>query len=101
MPWQPWANAWVAHLLSVQRVAATVEDDQAMEVSGPGEYDEVVFAKNMETVDAFSSQVIHMKAEKAYAWEHINVMTQALWAKRKLCTSRSHCAKCIHWAEER
>ena len=31
----PWANTWVAHLLSVWR-AATVEDNYAMEESGPG-----------------------------------------------------------------
>ena len=41
-------------------------DNQAMKESGPDEYDEVVVTKNMETVDAFSSHVIPMKAEKAY-----------------------------------
>ena len=35
----PWANARVAHILSVQRAAATVEDNQATEESGLGEYD--------------------------------------------------------------
>ena len=38
----PWANGKVAHLLSVWRAAATVEEDQATEESGPDEYDEVV-----------------------------------------------------------
>ena len=33
----------------------------------------------METVDAFSSHVIPMKADKAYMGEGMNVMTQALW----------------------
>ena len=46
--------------------AATIADDQAMEESGPDEYDEVVITKNMETVDAFSSCIILMKGEKAY-----------------------------------
>ena len=71
----PWANAWVAHLWSVWRAAARVEDDQVMEESGSGEYDEVVIAKNTETVDAFSSHVIPMKTQKAYMGEHINAMT--------------------------
>ena len=57
---------------------ATVEDNQAREPSGPVEYDEVVIIKNKETVDAFSSCVIPMKAEKAYTGEHIDTMTQAL-----------------------
>ena len=57
---------------------ATVEDHQATEASGPGEYNEVVVSKNTETVDAFSSCVIPMKAEKVYMGECINVMTQAL-----------------------
>ena len=77
----PWVNAWVAHLLSVWRAAATVADDQTMEESGLDEYDKVVVTKNTETVDAFSSHVIPMEAEKAYTGEHINVMTQALQTK--------------------
>ena len=74
----PWENARVAHLLSVQRAAATIADDQAMEESDPDEYDEVVITKNTETVDAFSSPVIPMKVEKAYTGKHINIMTQVL-----------------------
>ena len=77
----PWASARVAHLLPVWRDAATVEDDQATEESSPDEYDEVVVTKNMETVDAFSSCVIPMKAEKAYIGEGINIMTQSLWTE--------------------
>ena len=53
-------------------------DDQNKRESGPDRYDDVVVTKNMETVDAFSSCVIPMKAEKAYIGEHINVMTQVL-----------------------
>ena len=55
-----------------------MEDDQAMEESGLDGYDEVVITENTETVDAFSSHVIPMKAEKAYTGEHINIMTQSL-----------------------
>ena len=74
----PWANAGVVHLLSVQRAAATVEDDQAMAESSPDEYDKVVITKNTETVDTFSSHVIPMNVEKAYTGQCINVITQAL-----------------------
>ena len=77
----PWANAWVAHLLSGQRATATVEDSQAVGKSSLSEYDEVVVTKNAETIDAFSSHVIPMKAEKVYTRKRINVMTQALKAE--------------------
>ena len=73
-----WVNTWVAHLLSVQRATATVEDIQAAGKSSSSEYNEVVVTKNMETIDAFSSHGIPMKAEKVYTGERINVMTQAL-----------------------
>ena len=61
----PWVNTWVAHLLSVQRATAIVEDSQTAEKSSPSGYDEVVITKNAETIDAFSSYVIPMKTEKA------------------------------------
>ena len=66
----PCTNARVAHLLSVQRAAATMVDDQTTEEPSSDEYDEVVITKNRETVDAFSSHVIPMKAEKAYMGAH-------------------------------
>ena len=73
----PWANAQVAHLLSVQRATAIV-DSQTAEKSSPSEYNKVVITKNAETTDAFSSHVIPTKTEKAYLGGRINVMTQAL-----------------------
>ena len=42
-------------------------------------YDEVVFTRNTETIDAFSSCVLPAKAEKAYTGECVNIMTQVLW----------------------
>ena len=53
-------------------------DDQATEEPGSDEYNKVVITKNTETVDAFSSHVIPMKAEKAYTVDCINIMTHAL-----------------------
>ena len=41
-------------------------------------YDEVVITKNTNTIDAFLSHVIIVKAGTAHASERINVMTQAL-----------------------
>ena len=72
----PWANARVAHLLSVWRDGATMVDDQTMGESSPDEHDKVVITKNRETVDAFYSHVIPMKAEKAYLGS-----TFTLWPK--------------------
>ena len=77
----PWANARVAHLLSVCRAVATVVDAETVESANLTRYDEVVFMRNMETIDAFSSCVILVRMEKAYMGEHINVMTQALQIK--------------------
>ena len=76
----PWMNARVAHLLSVCRAVATVVGDKTEEKSSSNGYDEVVVTKNMETIDAFSSCVIHMRAERAYTGE---------------CT-KENAGKCIH-----
>ena len=74
----PWVNAQVAHLLSVWRPAATVEDDQSAGNSNLGGYDKIVLTKNTETINAFLSHVIIVKAGTAHTSERINVMTQAL-----------------------
>ena len=76
-----WANARVAHLISMHRAAATVLQDQTLESAIPNGYNEVVFTRNAETIEAFSSWVISIKVEKAYTGECINVMTQVLWTK--------------------
>ena len=76
-----WANARVAHLLSVCRVVATVVGNETAESPNPNGYNEVVIMRNTETIDAFPSHVIPIKAEKAYTGEHNNIMTQALWTK--------------------
>ena len=77
----PWANARVEHLLSMHRAVATVVDDPTSESANPNGYNEVVFMRNTNTIEAFSSCVISIKAEKAYTEEYINIMTQALWTK--------------------
>ena len=77
-PATPWVNAQMAHLLSAQRAAAMVEDDQTAEKSNLSGYDKVVLTKNAETIDAFSPCVIIAKAGKAHTRKRIHVMTQAL-----------------------
>ena len=77
----PWVNTQVAHLLSVQRAAAMVEDDQTGGNSNLGGYNEIVLPKNTETINAFSSHVIIAKAGIAHIGERIDVMTQAVCVK--------------------
>ena len=65
----------------MHRAMATVVDDQTSESANPKGYNEVIFTRNMQTIEAFSSHVISIKMEKAYMGEHINVMTKALWTE--------------------
>ena len=74
----PWENARVAHLLSVCRMTAVKVGDGTVEGCGPDDYDQVMFTKNVEAIEAISSHVVPVKVEKAYTGGHINVMAQAL-----------------------
>ena len=74
----PCMNAQLSNLLSMHRATATVIGDGATGESGSNGYNKVVFTKNTENVDGFSSCIIPVKVERAYAGEHINIMTQAL-----------------------
>ena len=74
----PWANARVAHLLSVHRmVTMEVGNGLEEEVDTDG-YDQLMYTQNAETIEPFSSCVIPVKAGRACTGEHINVMVQAL-----------------------
>ena len=73
----PWVNVWVAYLLAVRWATATIEDGKSQK-SDPGDYDEIVTTKEAETIDAFSSWVIHAKTKTAHQGKEINVMTQSL-----------------------
>ena len=77
----PWANARVADLLSMHRATATLLEDQTSKSANPNGYNEVVYTRNMDTIEAFSSQVISIKAEKAYTGQCIKIMIQALWTE--------------------
>ena len=75
----PWVNAWVAYLLAVWWATATVKDGKAvMGEAHHSEYDEVVTTKDTETIDAFSSHVIHVSTGRVYTGVGLKVMTQAL-----------------------
>ena len=52
-----------------------MEDEEAAAgESDPSEYDEVVTTKYTETIDVFSSHVIHARPRTAHTGEGINVM---------------------------
>ena len=75
----PWVNARVANLFLVCRMAAIKVGDKIMEEPSSDDYDEVVYTWNVETIEAFSSCVVQVRAERAHTRGQINVMTQALW----------------------
>ena len=68
----PWANARVAHLLSVHRMMPMeVGDDM-------NDNDQLMYTQKAETIEPFSSDIVPVKIGRAYVGEHINVMVQAL-----------------------
>ena len=74
-------------------------DDQSLESADPIGYDEVVFTRNTETIEDFSSHVISVDAEKAYTGECINVMTQVHYRPKmapypKVLPSKMHILSC-------
>ena len=76
----PWVNTRVAHLLSVHRMTAIMVGDELMVEPSSDDYDEVVFTWNVETIEAFSSHAVPVRAERGHTGGHINIMTQALRA---------------------
>ena len=74
----PWANARVAHLLSICRMTTVEVGDNIMEEPNPDGYDQVMFTQNVETIEPFSSHMVPVKVGRAYTGEHINIMVQAL-----------------------
>ena len=74
----PWANARAAHLLAVQRMTPMKVDDGQKERYDTGDDNPLMYTQKAETLEPFSSQIIPVKAAKAYLGECINVMVQAL-----------------------
>ena len=77
----PWVNARVAYLLAVHRMTAIMVGNKFLVEPSSDDYDEVVFTQNVETIEAFSSHVVQVRAERAHTGGHINIMTQALQAE--------------------
>ena len=77
----PWANARVAHLLLVPRMAVVKVGDGTAEECSTDDHNQVMFTQNVETIEAFSSCIVPVKVEKAFTGGRINVMAQALWTE--------------------
>ena len=74
----PWANARVAHLLSVHRMMTMEVGDGLKEELSPDGYDQLMHTQNAETTEPLSSHIIPVKTGRAYMGECINIMVQAL-----------------------
>ena len=76
-----WANARVAHLLSVHRIMILEVGDSLKEEPDPDGFDQLRYTQNVETIEPFSSHIVLVKAGRAYTGECINIMVQALWTE--------------------
>ena len=76
-----WVNARVVHLLSVHRMTPVEVGDGQKEEADMNCYDQLMYTQNVETMEAFSSCVMLVKAGRAYVGELINIMVQALWTE--------------------
>ena len=72
-----WANARIAHLLSVHKMKTMEVGDGLKEELDPDGYDQLMYTQNMETIEPFSSHIVPVKAGRAYIRECINIMVQA------------------------
>ena len=74
----PRVNARVAHLLLVHKMMPIEVGDGQKEEVDMNSYDQLLYTQNAETIEPFSSQVIPVRAGRAYMGKCINVMVQAL-----------------------
>ena len=74
----PWANARVAHLLSVCRMMPMEVGDGQKEKFDTNDDNQLMYTQNAENVEPFSSHIVPVKTGRAYMAECINVMVQAL-----------------------
>ena len=77
----PWANARVAHLISVHRMLPMEVGDDQKEKFDMNDDDQLMYTQNVETIEPFSSWIVPVKTGRAYVGECINVMVQALWTQ--------------------
>ena len=74
----PWANARVAHLLSVHRIMPIDVGNGQEEKFDVNDYDPLIYTQKVETTEPFSSHIVLVKTGKAYVGECANAMIQAL-----------------------
>ena len=74
----PWANARVAHLLAVWRVTPVEVGAGKEEGYDTDDDNPLMYTQKAETLEPFSSHVIHIKTVKVYLGECLNMMVQAL-----------------------
>ena len=70
----PWANARVAHLLSVYRMMPMEVGDGQEEKFDMNDDDQLMYTQKAETIEHISSHIVPVKTGKAYVGECINVM---------------------------
>ena len=73
----PWANARVAHFLSVHRMAP-IEVGNGQEEKLMNDDDLLMYTQKAETIEPLSSHIVPVRTGKVYVGECINVMVQAL-----------------------
>ena len=73
-----WANARAGHLLLVCRMMPMEVGDGQEEKVDINDYDQLMYAQNVETIEPFSSHIVSVKTWRVYMGEHINVMVEAL-----------------------
>ena len=74
----PWANARVAHLLSVCRMMPMEVGDGQKEKFDTNDDDQLMYTQNAEIIEPFSSCIVPVKTGRVCLGECINVMVQAL-----------------------
>ena len=77
----PWANARVAHLLSVHRMTPIEMGNGQEEKFDVNDYDPLMYTQKVKTIEPFSSHIVPVKTGKAYVGECVNAMIQALWTQ--------------------
>ena len=68
----PWANARVAHLLSVHRMKTMDVGDSIAEEPNPDGHDQVMFTQNVETIEPFSSPHGAGEGGKGLCWRNMS-----------------------------
>ena len=77
----PWANARVAHLLAIRRMAPVEVGDTHEKGYDTNQDSFMMYTQKVETLEPFSSHIIPMKMMEAYLGEWLNMMVQALYVQ--------------------